>query len=98
MEFVGCVHVLKFVNHNSLPLLSTFSNISPFRSRVNSFLASYQKKRYYIDMDHSEFAQMGGLARAKKLSAQRRKQIARQAGLAGGRGRKKTRRAAKKKA
>jgi len=49
-------------------------------------------------MDHSEFAQMGGLARAKKLSAQRRKQIARQAGLAGGRGRKKPRRAAKKKA
>jgi len=90
--------IIDLLIRNFLPLLSTFSNISLFRSRVNSFLASYQKKRYYIDMDHSEFAKMGGLARAKKLSAKRRKQIARQAGLAGGRGRKKPLRAAKKKA
>ena len=40
-------------------------------------------------MEHTELASLGGIARAKKLSPKRRKQIARKAGKAGGRGRKK---------
>jgi hypothetical protein len=46
-------------------------------------------------MDHTEFARMGGLARAKKLGKKRRREIARNAGLAGGRGRKKVKRGKK---
>jgi hypothetical protein len=41
-------------------------------------------------MDHTELASMGGKARAEKLTPKRRQQIARDAGKAGGRGRKKS--------
>lgn len=54
---------------------------------VNSFLASFVRKVYYTCMEHTELARLGGIARAEKLSPQRRKQIARKAGKAGGRGR-----------
>lgn len=67
------------------------SKIIGFRKSVNSFLASYPIIGYAIQMEHTDLARMGGIARAKKLTKTRRKEIARNAGKAGGRGRAKTR-------
>ena len=55
---------------------------------VNRKLAGKLKLSYYASMEHTELARLGGLARAKKLTKKRRKEIAVNAGKAGGRGRK----------
>ena len=60
------------------------------------FLAGKLTFVYPFSMEHTELARMGGLARAKKLSKKRRREIAQMGGKAGGRGRK--RKAARKKA
>ena len=59
-------------------------------ARCNSLLASFSELAYYIQMEHTELARLGGLARKKALTKQQRVEIARNAGLAGGRGRKKS--------
>jgi hypothetical protein len=63
-------------------------------ARFNSLLASFSEFAYHIDMEHTELARMGGLARKKKLTKARRVEIARNAGKLGGRGRKKARKKA----
>ena len=61
---------------------------------VREHMANCPNRSQPTPMNQTEFAALGGKARAKKLSPKRRKEIARNAGKAGGRGRKKSKAAA----
>ena len=61
---------------------------------VREHMAICPNRNEALPMEQADMASMGGKARALKLSAKRRKEIATNAGKAGGRGRKKASKAA----